>query len=49
MQAGYKRVSVVRGGFPALMSAGVPVAPKDVAHAVAGPSSIAGQEQHHAA
>jgi hypothetical protein len=29
MQAGYKRVSVVRGGLPALVSAGVPVAPKE--------------------
>jgi rhodanese-related sulfurtransferase len=49
MQAGYKRVSVVRGGFPALVSAGVQVAPKDVAHPAAGPFSAAGQEQHHAA
>jgi hypothetical protein len=30
MQAGYDRVSVVRGGFPALMAAGVQVAPKEV-------------------
>jgi hypothetical protein len=30
MQAGYSRVSVVRGGFPALVEAGVQVAPKDV-------------------
>lgn len=30
MQAGYSRVSVVRGGFPALVEAGVPVTPKDV-------------------
>ncbi len=30
MQAGYNRVAVVRGGFPALMEAGVAVAPKDV-------------------
>jgi hypothetical protein len=49
MQAGYKRVSVVRGGFPALVSAGIPVAPKDVAHPAAGPSVTADQEQHHAA
>jgi rhodanese-related sulfurtransferase len=30
MQAGYSRVSVVRGGLPALMEAGVQVTPKDV-------------------
>jgi len=30
MQAGYNRVAVVRGGLPALMAAGVEVAPKDV-------------------
>lgn len=30
MQAGYDRVAVVRGGFSALMEAGVAVAPKDV-------------------
>ena len=29
MRAGYTRVSVVRGGFPALVTAGVPVAPKE--------------------
>ena len=29
MRAGYTRVSVVRGGFPALLTAGVPVAPKE--------------------
>ena len=29
MQAGYRRVSVVRGGFPALVAAGVPIAPKE--------------------
>ncbi|MBP2671224.1 MAG: hypothetical protein H6Q85_1290, partial [candidate division NC10 bacterium] len=28
MRAGFTRVSVVRGGFPALLTAGVPVAPK---------------------
>jgi hypothetical protein len=28
MQAGYQRVSVVRGGFPALVDAGVPMAPR---------------------
>ena len=30
MQAGYSRVSVVRGGFPGLVEAGVQVAPKEV-------------------
>jgi hypothetical protein len=30
MQAGFRRVSVVRGGFPALVEAGVPVGYKDV-------------------
>ena len=30
MRAGYSRVSVVRGGLPAMMDAGVAVAPKDV-------------------
>jgi hypothetical protein len=49
MQAGYKRVSVVRGGFPALMSAGVQVAPKDVTHPVGSPSTKADLEQHQAA
>ena len=34
MQAGYSRVSVVRGGFQALMDAGVSVAPKDVTPAL---------------
>ena len=29
MRAGFTRVSVVRGGFPALVAAGVPVAPKE--------------------
>jgi rhodanese-related sulfurtransferase len=39
MRAGYTRVSVVRGGFPALMAAGVEVEPKDVTPptAAAGP------------
>ncbi|MBI4737694.1 MAG: hypothetical protein HY766_16805 [candidate division NC10 bacterium] len=31
MQAGYSRVSVVRGGFHGLLEAGVSVAPKDIA------------------
>jgi rhodanese-related sulfurtransferase len=31
MQAGFRRVSVVRGGFPALVDAGVSVGYKDVA------------------
>ncbi|MEK6717006.1 MAG: hypothetical protein AAB253_00265 [candidate division NC10 bacterium] len=30
MQAGYSRVSVVRGGFQGLLEAGVSVAPKNV-------------------
>jgi hypothetical protein len=34
MQAGYNRVSVVRGGFQALMQSGVSVAPKDVTPAL---------------
>ena len=29
MKAGFTRVSVVRGGLPALLTAGVPVAPKE--------------------
>ncbi len=42
MQAGYHRVSVVRGGFPALLDANVSVAPKPVAPAAAGaaPSAV---------
>ncbi len=38
MQAGYSRVSVVRGGFPALVAAGVQVAPKDVSPSALPPS-----------
>jgi hypothetical protein len=30
MRAGFRRVSVVRGGLPAMLDAGVAVAPKDV-------------------
>ena len=30
MRAGFRHVSVVRGGFPALVEAGVAVAPKGV-------------------
>jgi hypothetical protein len=29
MRAGYRRVSVVRGGFPAMVDAGIAVMPKD--------------------
>jgi hypothetical protein len=43
MQAGYTRVAVVRGGFPALMEAGVAVAPKDVTPvSLPAPSSAGG-------
>ena len=30
MRAGFRQVSIVRGGFPALVEAGVVVAPKGV-------------------
>ncbi|MBI2454693.1 MAG: hypothetical protein HYV46_00985, partial [candidate division NC10 bacterium] len=30
MQAGYRHVAVVRGGFQGLVEAGVAVAPKDI-------------------
>lgn len=39
MQAGYSRVSVVRGGFQGLLEAGVSVAPKDVTPALPPASS----------
>ena len=29
LRAGYRRVSVVRGGFPAMVDAGIAVMPKD--------------------
>jgi hypothetical protein len=35
MRAGFHRVSVVRGGLPALMEEGVTVAPKDTPTAAA--------------
>lgn len=41
MRAGYSRVSVVRGGFPALVEAGVQVAPKEVMPPPAPPPSTA--------
>jgi rhodanese-related sulfurtransferase len=35
MKAGFTRVSVVRGGFPAMLTAGVSVAPKEAICATA--------------
>lgn len=43
MQAGYDRVSVVRGGFHALLEAGVSVAPKDITPALPPASSPVGE------
>ena len=49
MRAGYTRVAVVRGGFPALLAAGVEVEPKDVAPPTAAAGSVGGGPQEVAA
>jgi len=41
MRAGYPRVSVVRGGFPAMVDAGIAVMPKDTDRP---PSALAARE-----
>jgi len=49
MRAGYTRVSVVRGGFPALMAAGVAVEPKDVTPPTAAAGPVGDDPQEVAA